>query len=390
MGKKEKTVRENMLSILNKMSKSDDYYSIREIFIKGALYNMIWGERSNGKTYSVLEFALYCWWYFGYALAIIRRWVLDFMGKSGQAMFKNHISNGLVEKITNGEWTGIYYYSSRWYLCRYDENRRRICQEEPFAYAFALNATEHDKSTSYPNIKVILFDEFLTRDNYINDEFIAFTNTLSTIIRDRGDAVIFMCGNTVNQFCPYFSEMGITNARQMKQGTIDIYKYGEDSELTVACEYCGTKEGQERKKKKSDKYFAFNNPKLNMIKTGAWEIAVYPHLPIKYTPKNIMYTYFIKYNEFIMQCEIIQIDNLLFTYIHRKTTLLKERDYDLIFTPDYNPSPNYRRRISKPMDEVGRKIYWFFTNEKVFYQDNELGEVVRNYLQWSKIDRGIV
>lgn len=389
MGKKEKTVRENMLSVMSKMSKSDDYYSIREIFMRNALYNMIWGERSNGKTYSVLEFGLWCYWLFGYETGIIRREESDFKGKKGQQMFKNHVENGLVSKITKGEWTGVYYYSERWYLCRYTEKGEREIADEPFAYAFALSTSHHEKSTAYPRIKIILFDEFLTRTAYLTDEFILLTNTISTIVRRRGDAVIFMCGNTVNQFCPYFSEMGITNARKMKQGTIDVYHYG-DSELTVAVEYCGLKEGQERKKKASDKYFAFDNPKLNMIKTGAWEIAIYPHLPVKYEKEDILLTYFIKFNEFLLQCEIVQLDRDFFTYIHRKTTELKEKEFDLIFSPDYNPSWNYRRRITKPVDEVGRRIMWFYTNEKVYYQDNELGEVVRNYLLWSKTDRGIV
>lgn len=387
--KKDKSVRENLLSILPKMSKSDNYYSIREIFTRYALYYMIWGERSNGKTYSVLEFALYAYWLFGYELAIIRRMAEDFKGKNGHSMFNNHINNGLISKITNGEWNSVYYYSSRWYLSKRDEKGKRICSEEPFAYAFSLSTGEHDKSTAYPKVKVILFDEFLTRDSYNNNEFIDFTNTLSTIIRDRGDAVIFMCGNTVNQFCPYFAEMGITNARQMKQGTIDVYRYGKDEELVVACEYCGVIEGQERKKKKSDKYFAFDNPKLNMIKSGAWEIAIYPHLPLKYKPSNILLTYFIKFNEFLLQCEIVQKDNNFFTYVHRKSTMLQEKYNDIVFSPEYNSLPNYRRRIVKPTDDIGRRIYWFYANEKVFYQDNEVGEVVRNYLLWAKTDRGI-
>ena len=387
MKKSEKTVRENMLSVLPKMSKSDDYYSIREIFMRNALYNMIYGERSNGKTYSVLEFALWCYVLFGYELAIIRRYDLDFKGKAGGQMFKNHIENNLITKITKGQWTSVYYFSSRWYLCKYDDNKNRIVDENPFAYAFALSGQEHDKSTAYPRVKIILFDEFLTRTTYLQDEFVLLTNTISTIVRRRGDAVIFMCGNTVNQFCPYFSEMGLTNVRKMKQGTIDIYNYG-NSELTVAVEYCGTKEGQERKKKDSDKYFAFDNPKLNMIKTGAWEMAIYPHLPMKYDKKDILLTYFIKFNEFTLQCEIIQIDRNFFTYIHRKSTTLQEKQTDLIFSPDFNPSFNYRRRLTKPVDEIGKRIHWFFSNDKVFYQDNEIGEIVRNYLIWSKTDRG--
>lgn len=385
-----KRVRDNLLKVLKKMSKNKDYYSIRNIFKIYALYYMIFGERSDGKTYSVLEFMLRAYWEFGYEGAIIRRWDLDFKGKRGHQMFKNHISNDLVYEITGGEWSSVYYYSGQWYLCKYDDKEKRILSANPFCYGFSLNAGEHDKSTGYPNVKIILFDEFLTRDTYLPDEFVLFTNTLSTIIRKRGDAVIFMCGNTVNQFCPYFTEMGITKARSMEQGKIDTYVYGKNEDLVVAVERTGVKDKSKRKEKASDKYFAFDNPKLNMITHGSWEIAIYPHLPIRYKPSNILFTYFIKYNEFIMQCEVIQIEDNAFTYIHRKTTELQNNKDDLIFSTEYSASPNYRRKLTKPIDEIGRRLYSFFKNDRVFYQDNELGEVVRNYLQWSNTDRGII
>jgi hypothetical protein len=55
---------------------------------------------------------------------------------------------------------------------------------------------------------------------------------------------------------------------------------------------------------------------------------------------------------------------------------------DLIYTPDYNPQPNYRRKLNKPTNDTEKKIVWFFANDKVFYQDNEVGEIIANYLVW--------
>ena len=169
----------------------------------------------------------------------------------------------------------------------------------------------------------------------------------------------------------------------MKKGDIDVYEYGETG-LTVAVEYTDSpnKEG-----KKSDKYFAFNNPKLSMITGGAWEIAIYPHCPCKYKPRDVLYTYFIIFDREMLQCEIIftkdERDNdVLFTFIHRKTSELKDPDHELIYSPDYSPLPNRRRKITKPTDERGRKIASFFGKDKVFYQDNTVGEIVRNYIMW--------
>lgn len=352
------------------------FYNLKPILKYNAVYNMIIGERSNGKTYGVLNYGLENFFKTGKQIGIIRRWQEDFKGKRGQQMFAALVANGLVEKYSKGEWTDIYYYASKWYLCRHEDNSR-ITSERPIAYAFSLASMEHDKSTSYPDITTILFDEFLTRGYYLPDEFVILMNVLSTIIRQRDDVKIFMCANTVNQYAPYFKEMGLKNIKDMKQGTIDLYQYG-NSGLTVAVEYCSpaSKDG-----KPSDKYFAFDNPRLHMITGGSWEIDIYPHLPYKYLKSDIVFTYFIKFEETILQCEIICKGDDMFTYIHLKTSELQDPERDIIFSLEHSPRPNHFMKINKPYKKVTKMIWDMYVHDKVFYQDNEVGEIVNNYLQ---------
>ena len=355
------------------------YYSLKNILSRNALYNVIFGERSNGKTYSVLYYALERYIKHGEQLAIVRRWSEDFIGKRGAVMFQAIEKNGAIAELSTGEWTNVYYYGSRWYLCRYDDNGNRITQDTPFAYGFSISAVEHDKSTAYPNITTILFDEFISRTGYITDEFVLFVNVLSTIIRDRTNVKIFMLGNTVNRYCPYFAEMGLKHIRDMKPGDIDVYRYG-DSDLTVAVEYTApTKQG-----KPSDIYFAFDNPKLSMITGGEWEIDIYPHCPHKFKPKDIILTFFICFSGDILQCEVVSVDDLLFVFVHKKTTPIKNHDMDLIFSPEFSPRPNYRRKINQPTDKLTGRIAELFKADKVFYADNETGEIMRNYLMFCK------
>lgn len=352
------------------------FYSLKNILSKNAQYNVIFGERSNGKTYSVLKYGLEKYIKNGEQLAIIRRWQDDFTGKRGVTMFDSLVSNGEISKLSGGMWTGIYYYGSRWYLCKYEDDKR-ITDDKPFCYGFAISAQEHDKSTSYPNITTILFDEFLTRTNYINDEFVLFMNVISTIIRHRINVKIFMCGNTVNRYCPYFKEMGLTHIKEMNPGDIDVYRYG-DTELIVAVEYTTpNKQGKE-----SDLYFAFDNPKLSMITGGTWEIDIYPHCPVKYKPSEILFTYFIEFSGDLLQCEIIQHDDLSFTFIHRKTTDIKNPEHDIIYTTEFSARGNIKRKITKPTTKLEKKIAEYYIKDKVFYSDNEVGEIVRNYLMW--------
>lgn len=352
------------------------FYSLKKIMEKKAQYNVIFGERSNGKTYAVLKHGLENYIKTGKQLAIVRRWKDDFVGKRGSVMFDALTSNNEIAKISKGAWSSVYYYSSRWYLCKYVDGDR-VTDETPFAYGFALTSMEHDKSTSYPDITTICFDEFLTRTQYVPDEFILFMNVISTIVRHRTDVTIYMLGNTVNKYCPYFKEMGLTHIKDMKQGTIDVYTYGETA-LKVAVEYVKPN----RDGKHSDVYFAFDNPKLSMITGGEWEIDIYPHCPVKYKPKEILFTYFIIFDGDILQCEIIRHDDLYFTFIHRKTTPIKDEEMDVVYSADYSPRYNKLRKITKPQSKMEQKIADHFKKDKVFYQDNEVGEIVRNYLMW--------
>ena len=75
------------------------YYSLNEILLKHCLWNVIFGERSNGKTYAVLEHGLNRYWQKGYQLAVIRRMKEDFRGKRGAAMFDSLECNGNGENV---------------------------------------------------------------------------------------------------------------------------------------------------------------------------------------------------------------------------------------------------------------------------------------------------
>ena len=190
-----------------------------------------------------------------------------------------------------------------------------------------------------------------------------------------------MCGNTINKYCPYFAEMGLINIKKQNIGTIDIYEYG-DSTLKVAVEYSDFNGS----KKASNKYFAFDNPKLSMITHGGWEISIYPHIPVKYKSSEVVYRYFINFNEELLEAEIIYSNelNVPFTYIHRKTTPIKEDTEYLVYQEEINVRKNYHRKITQPVNNKMKKVWSYFQKEKVFYQDNEVGEIMRNYIMWCK------
>lgn len=365
------------------------------------LYYMIIGERSNGKTFAVQEYALREYLAGHGQLAYIRRYDSDWDGGNTQKVWDGFIDNpyrgNVVEEVSKGRWNSIAFYRGAWYLEKRAKKHEQIGEAEyepgdlierdatPFAFRFSLNLDEHYKGTSFPKVTTILFDEFITRGYYLRggDEFILFQNLISTIVRLETKARVFMLANTISTSCPYFREMGIRKIKEMQNGQIDIYEYG-DSGLRVAVELTPN-DASRKVKKKSNVYFAFDNPHLAMITQGGWEIDIYPHLPkdYEYTKANIKYVFFIVYEDEIMQGEVIYIKDSLFVFMHRKTTPIKEDNRNLVFTPDYDPRPWYVRRFTKPVYKLHKVIYNLFAQEQVYYQDNELGESVKHYIDWS-------
>lgn len=369
--------------IIEPVDKNDDeFYSLDEIKKIGAQYNLIFGKRSNGKTYACLKEGLKKYCKTGKQMGYIRRYREDFVGKRGSVLFEALVSDGVIAQLTKGKWTRVKYQASQWFLANVDEKDRIITDSKPFCYGFSLAQMEHDKSTSYPGITTIVFDEFISRIGYLQNEFVTFMNVLSTIIRQRNDVTIYMLANTINKYCPYFKEMGLGHIEDMEVGKIDVYTYGQ-SPLKVAVERTKNHNIGGRK---SEVYFAFDNPSLAMITGGAWELDLYPHSPMKIESKDIIFSFFLKFNDQMLQGDLVVKDLNNFIFFHRKTGEIRHPEKDLIFSEEYDPRPNYVRNIRRSNLKACRKIGEYFKNEKVFYQDNDVGEIVRNYLQFCKSD----
>lgn len=352
------------------------YYSLKPILKRKAVYNVIIGERSNGKTFACLKLALENYFTKGEQFAYVRRWSTDVKPSRLNQLFASVIDAGFLEKLSGGDYATIIFKSGRFYLANYNSEGKPIYSDtDVLGYAMSLNEGEHLKSISFPKVTMIVFDEFLS-NNYLVNEFVLFMNVVSTIVRQRTNVKIFMLGNTVSKYSPYFKELGLTNVLKMKQGTIDVYTYG-NSKLTVAVEYCASME----KSKKNNFYFAFDNPRLKMITGGSWELGIFPHKPADFTKDDIKFIYFIEFNDAVYQCEIVFLPLQTFTYIHQKTTPIKP--YSKVYSLTPNPNYFYSTSISNPKDELERKIYWYFVHDKVFYQDNNVGNAIQNFLKLS-------
>lgn len=362
------------------------YWSPDEIDKLGCHWNWVIGERSNGKSFGMYYKLVKHYVETGKQFAWLRRYSEDFAKNRGAQMFTNLECDGhgvnQVEELTGGEWTQIYYNSRRWYLARWDEDLKKTVHDPtPFAYGFAVAAMEHDKGTGYPNVQNIVYDEALTRGQYLDDEFGLLVNCVKTIGRDREDVKVWLLGNTVNPYCPTLIEMGILHIQDQQIGTIQIYHVGEDGGNKIAVEYCAN---VGKSKKVNQTMYAFDNPHVKMITEGSWEMDIYPRSPRKYRYSDVIFCFFILFMETTLQCDVVMVDELCFINIHKKTTPIQDEDSDLIYSVHWDPRPNHRRKLTSPVLPVETRIWGLFKAEKVFYQSNMVGEVVSNYLKWCK------
>lgn len=359
------------------------YYDIKKTLKTDVPYYVIIGKRSNGKTYSTLKYCIEQFMKEGKQCVYLRRYREDIIGARGQKVFSDFMDKpDFIRKLSKGRYEGLHYWNRCLYACTFDEktNKPIYSENDRICYFMCLSDVEHDKSTGgYSDVSTIVFDEFIARQGYITDEFINFTNVVSTIVRGKTDVKVIMLGNTISKFCPYFKEMGLKHIERMKQGTIDIYEYG-DSNLKVLVEYTADNTGN----RASDFYFAFDNPKLSMITKGVWELPVYPHCSVSFTEKNVVFRYYIMFSEKTFECQVVSKDDNMFTFIFEKTTAISDKEQHLVYQLDSLENKYYSSNIFHYRNETERKILWFYTHEKVFYSNNEVGNYIQNYLKECK------
>ena len=265
--------------------------------------------------------------------------------------------------------------------------------DKPFCYTHSLSAQETQKGTKdIPNLLFIVFDEFMSRDVYLNNEFIVFVNALSTVFREQYEASIVMLGNPVTWACPYFDEMGIKKVRDIKQGTIKLYK-ASNSDTTIALEICGENQRNSKTDIINNRFFGFENNQIESIRTGAWELPFYPHLTKENATDIILdRSVYIRYDNELYCIEIRTHNDNVYCYVrpHTKEIDIDDKRVKRIYvqttTSGIFHDKEHNRLLSN--DKIDRFIWGLYKSNKMFYSSNLVGETVRlalNDLLSSKI-----
>ena len=382
---------------IGKRKKTGRYYDISAIDSTGADYRIIYGERSSGKTYQALKKVLEEYIKTGRPSVYARQQDSNFKYQDMKELFTGLTSNESGENvlldISNGVYDSIIYSAKRWYLAKsyYDDDGEIKYEknDDPFMYGIDLWSAISKKGPQYGPVKYYILDEFLNKDGYIADEFSKFLNSISTVKRNRNDLIIYMLGNTVTRFCPYFKEMGLKHIYDQEQGTIDVYEYTTKVPgvtMTVAVEYCDQHEVT-KESEIADRYFAFDNEDAKMITSGSWSFDTYPTLEnqnITYKRDDIVIEFYIHFDDRIFEGDVIIQDDNEFCFIHEKFDhLYHDEDY-LHYDLEESVKRNYSSNIMKPRNGVEQRIAYFFKVNKVFYSTREVGDMIFNFLNGCK------
>ena len=166
------------------------YWDIGKPLSYNALFNFIVGARGTGKTYGFKQWAIKDFLKNGNQFVYVRRYKQEL--KDLRNFFED-IAGAFPSHTF--EVKGMVFY----------------IDSKIAGYAIPLSTSKIKKSTAYPQVNKICFDEFILDKgvyHYLPDEVVCFLELYSTIARLRDVRVLFL-SNALTMTNPYFDYFNI-------------------------------------------------------------------------------------------------------------------------------------------------------------------------------------
>lgn len=375
---------QKIISEYKKLKCPTDVYNPCKLPFDRDKYFVICTERSIGKTTNILLFGMLAHKIHGTQIQYIRQTEVMIEPKNMRQLFATIEKFDYIQKITKNRWSSVLYYARGWYYCNRDDNGKVIEQDEkPFMYCLAINRNMIYKSTySAPDGDILIFDEFCSKF-YPQDEFIDFCDLVKTIIRERTSPIIFLLGNTIDRYHPYFSELellNITTSMPLGEHTETITSGGTPIYIEFA-----TREKTAEKIRLNKIFFGFRNKKLGSITGADWSITPVQHIDKTDDPEIIAKNFYINIESYLINLELATSEKYgLHILAHfAKQTYPDSHIYSLENMLDYR----YRYKLGH--DKLDRLIWTLYERKKFYYQSNNVGALVDKFIQRCKNDKRI-
>ena len=356
------------------------YYNLDNIDKENANFNLIYGERSNGKSYQVKH-----------KKAIepyLNSLVEDSINKRNRFMlirrWKEEIKPEKIEqyfldvdiyKLTKGKYNCISLYKGKLWLSVYDpEGKPQLKRGDYIGYVVALSTEQTYAGASYLDVKNMIFEEFMARGVYLPKEPDKLMNLYSTVDRKRGTTRLWLVGNTISRICPYIEDWGLHEIlSEQKQGTIvttfvptgAFDEEGKPEVVKIACEYCkstGTSSHVIGKHK-------------DMLNSGSWQSDPQPHLPESYNNYDMKFRMMFKYGSFKWIAEFLfdeeTQDYCWYIYPYKGEI----KDDILVISDEVKFNKYWQRSVYNPdiNNPALKKILSTFRENKIFYASDLCG-----------------
>lgn len=201
------------------------FYNYDRVISYNAFLNFLIGERGVGKTFGASQFVTKQFIKKKHEFVYLRRYKTD-LEKGKKKFFKALIKENKFPEHKL-EVKGDTFYI--------DDNVA--------GYSITLSTAHQFKSSNFPNVKYIIFDEFLIEEgqsHYLKNEVSIFLGLIESVARME-DVKIFCLGNATNDINPYFL---FFNLSIPYKNDIKLFKDG-----LILIQYMENKEYREAKKK---------------------------------------------------------------------------------------------------------------------------------------------
>lgn len=171
------------------------YYDISELLSYNKILNFIIGQRGGGKTFNA------------------KKWCInDFLKKENEFIWVRRYKTE-IKQLKRNFWDdiiGANLFPSVEFSIRGD---LLFINNKKCGYLVALSSFQNIKSSSFPKVTKIIYDEFVPENGqYIpgGNEPEKFLNLMDTVIRDRDNCRAVLIANNIQVTNAYFSYFGIS------------------------------------------------------------------------------------------------------------------------------------------------------------------------------------
>ena len=358
------------------MKKTIKHYNMDNLISQNCDFNILFGERSNGKSYQLKhKRMIFNYLETGNRFILMRRFKEEITASN----IEQYFADVDIHTITKGKYNCISVWRKQIFLSNFTETGK-IVRGEKIGYAVALSTEQNYAGGSFLDVSDIIFEEFFTRSVFLKNEPSKLMNFYCTIDRKKGTTKLWMCGNTISRVNPYIYEWGLHQIiSKQKQGTIETIEIPStnDDVVKLAIEYCESTGA-------SSHTIGFNK---NMMNDGSWQSEPQPKLPKSKKEYDVLFRIGFMFQSFKFLGELLidrENPDKLCWFIYPY-----EDEFDkktLVITDRVLTNSNYKRNIydlTNVSDNINLLMNNTFREENIFYATDMCGTDFKQVIDFS-------